>query len=155
MIVVFFRVYNFTFRIMQPLDSKQIAFFRDNGYLVVDKVIDEAVCQKVAASITQDAFYMAFRDHNPDALMKLPNANLLFTSLKERKKAGLDENCIYLNGNTRTPVNAKNNGMLNDYHNPEVLGFLWTLFTTAQGHEAHSLQRVDLLASQPALLHHF
>jgi hypothetical protein len=102
------------------IDSKQLAFFKEEGYLVIDNVVDVATCKIVAASITKDAFAMAFRGNDVDKLMKRPTANRLFTSQDERKKAGLDEKCIYLNGNTRQPVCGKNNGMLNDYHNPEV-----------------------------------
>jgi ectoine hydroxylase-related dioxygenase (phytanoyl-CoA dioxygenase family) len=89
------------------------------GYTIYHDVLSPEICDQITNSILDESFRILFRDvpedrkpdyHNPEHFE-------LLVDKATRDRCGIPDTAIWENGNPRTPIWSKNNGMINIYFN--------------------------------------
>lgn len=87
------------------------------GYTIYHNVLSPELCHQITDSILEESFRILFRDVDPKPNHRDPADMELLVDKTARDRRGIPDSAIWENGNSRTPIWSKNNGMINIYFN--------------------------------------
>jgi hypothetical protein len=103
----------------EPQEEKELSIeeiigrYLLNGHVSIP-VLKLVECARVLDSVLGETYKMAFRGVD---LSKIKDPSLLLNDIDLRRKHEIQEDIVWIEGNTRKPIVSKNGGFTNIYHN--------------------------------------